>query len=72
MMKIMPSSATSYAYIVPEDEDKRQIQELEKTSPIGQFKHDSLKGLRIEISKDDQISEEVKSRLVEGKFFIIE
>jgi hypothetical protein len=71
-MKINPSSATSYAYIIPEAEDKRQIEELEKGSLIGRPKWELLKGLRIEISQDDKIPEEVKSKLVDGKFFIIE
>ncbi len=71
-MKIIPSSATSYAYIIPEDEDKRQIQALGKTSQTDQSTYASLKGLKIEISKDDKISEEVKSKLVDGKFFVIE
>lgn len=70
-MKIIPSSATSYAYIIPEDKDTLQMQEQEKGSVLIEPKWESLKGLRIEISKDDQIPDDIKSRLVDGKFFVI-
>lgn len=71
-MKIIPSSASSYAYIVLDNQDKLHIQEMEKGPVIIEPKWKSLKGLRIEVSKDDQIPEELKSKLVDGKFFIIE
>lgn len=71
-MKIIPSSATSYAYIVPEDEDKRRIEDLGKNAMLVKPRWESLKGIRIEISKDDQIPDDVKPLLVDGKFFVIE
>jgi len=71
-MKIVPSSANSYAYIIPEDEDKRQIEALEKISRMAQPNYAFLRGLRIEVSQDDKVSEETKSKLVDGKFFVVE
>jgi hypothetical protein len=71
-MKIIPNSATSYAYMVLEDEDKRQIEHLGKNAVLVEPRWESLRGIRIEISKDDQIPEDVKPLLVDGKFFVIE
>lgn len=71
-MKVILSSATSYAYILQEDLDKRQTQKLEKASVRVGTKWESLKGLRIEISPEDLFPDDVKPKLVEGKFFVIE
>jgi len=71
-MKIIPSSASSYAYIVLDDQDKLHIQEIEKGPVNIEPKWKSLRGLRIEVSKDGQVPEELKPKLVDGKFLVIE
>jgi hypothetical protein len=70
-MAIVPSSKTTYAFYVPDDLDKREIEKLQSNMVYSEESWDQLKGIRIEISKDDQIPENVKPLLVDGKFFVI-
>jgi hypothetical protein len=70
-MAIIPSSKTSYAYFIPDEEDKREVEKLQNNLVYSEQSWDKLKGVCIEISKDDQIPDNVKPSLVDGKFFVI-
>ena len=71
-MIVRPSSVTSYAYVIPEDKDKQQIEQLGRVSVRIEPAWDSLKGVKIEISEKDQIPKELRVKLQKEKYFLIE
>lgn len=70
-MKIINSTPTEYAHIELDRSDQRQIGELQKNFVDSVRGSTSLKGIRIEVSEHDCVSEEVRRSLVEGRFFVV-
>lgn len=70
-MKIINSTPTEYAHIELDRGDQTQIGELQKKFVDSARSPTSLKGIRIEVSEHDSVSEKVRRSLVAGRFFVV-
>ena len=71
-MKIVQRTNHDYAHIKLETKDEKRIRTLEEKVLKRRRPEDPLKGFRIEVSKDDLVPEEIKSSLIDGKFFVVQ
>ena len=70
-LKITPSTSKSYASIKLADLDKNKIKIMKERISALDNNRDELKGFRIVVSEHDQITEEMRSSLIDGKFYEI-
>lgn len=71
-MRIVHSTKSDYAHVEWEREKKDQLRTPPSTLICSSEETKPLKGLRIEISKDDLVPQDVRKTLKEGRFFLVE
>ncbi|MCG8554026.1 MAG: hypothetical protein MJD61_01875 [Proteobacteria bacterium] len=65
-MKVVRSNENSYAYIEWEEADEATIREIQRQPRL---EHGTF---RIEVAPDESIPDEIRGRLQEGRFLVVE
>jgi hypothetical protein len=71
-MRIMSGTDREYAYIELDEPDFALVNEFQKQVLGSLVDLKALRGLRIEVSAQDRVPENVRSSLAEGRFFVVE
>lgn len=71
-MRIIPRAKRSYAHIEWEASDEARIRELQQEFARSLVRSNPPPGLRIEVSENDAVPDNVRKRLLDGRFFVVE